>query len=136
MKVTISRRTHFNAAHRLYNDHWDQTQNEEIFGKCAYPHYHGHNYELIVSITGEVNPQTGFVMSLKELKEIIHREVEEPFDHKNFNLDVEEFRLLNPTTENIVVLIWQKIRKKILEKLALKIILYETPRNFAEYAGE
>ncbi|XCI75343.1 MAG: 6-carboxytetrahydropterin synthase [Flavobacteriales bacterium] len=136
MKMTISRRACFNAAHRLYNAHWNQTQNEEVFGKCAYLHYHGHNYELIVSVTGAVDPQTGFVMSLEELKEIIRSEVEEPFDHKNFNLDVEEFRSLNPTTENIIVVIWQKIRQKIPEQFTLKITLYETPRNFAEYAGE
>lgn len=136
MKVTISRQGYFNAAHRLYNTHWSQAENDKVFGKCAYPNYHGHNYEFIASVTGKIDPQTGFVMSIENLKKIIRIEVEESFDHKNFNLDVEEFRSLNPTTENIIVVIWQKIRKRIPEYLHLKVTLYETPRNFAEYSGE
>ncbi|XOD66744.1 MAG: 6-pyruvoyl trahydropterin synthase family protein [Flavobacteriales bacterium Tduv] len=136
MKVTISRQGHFNAAHRLYNAHWSQAENDKVFKKCAYPNYHGHNYEVIVSVTGEIEPQTGFVMSIESLKEIIRTEVEVPFDHKNFNLDVKELRSLNPTTENIIVVIWKKIRKRIPEHLHLKVTLYETPRNFSEYSGE
>lgn len=136
MQVTISRRAHFNAAHRLYNPNWDDEKNGKIFGKCSNPHFHGHNYEMIVSITGEINPETGFVMNLDELKTIIFSEVEEYLDHKNLNLEVEEFKSLNPTVENISVVIWNRIRAKLDSKLKLKITLYETPRNFVEYSGD
>lgn len=136
MQVTISRRAHFNAAHRLYNPNWDDEINGKIFGKCSNPHFHGHNYEMIVSITGEINPETGFVMNLDELKTIIFSEVEEYLDHKNLNLEVEEFKSLNPTVENISVVIWNRIRAKLDSKLKLKITLYETPRNFVEYSGD
>lgn len=136
MQVTISRRAHFNAAHRLYNPNWDDEKNGKIFGKCSNPHFHGHNYEMIVSITGEINPETGFVMNLDELKTIIFSEVEEYLDHKNLNLEVEEFKGLNPTVENISVVIWNRIRAKLDSKLKLKITLYETPRNFVEYSGD
>ncbi len=136
MQVTISRKAHFNAAHRLFNPNWDDEKNFEIFGKCSNPNFHGHNYELIVSITGQINPETGFVMNLDELKEIIQEQVDDYMDHKNLNLEIPEFQNLNPTVENISVVIWNRIRAKLDSKLALKITLFETPRNFVEYAGE
>lgn len=136
MKVTISRKAHFNAAHRLYNANWSDRENSEVFGKCSNPNFHGHNYEMIVSIKGEINPETGFVMNLDILKEIISTEVEEYLDHKNLNLEVEEFKTLNPTVENIAVVIWNRIRAKLKSELELKITLFETPRNFVEYEGD
>lgn len=136
MKVTVNRKAHFNAAHRLFNKNWSDEQNFEVFGKCSYPNYHGHNYEIIVAVKGEVDPETGFVMNLDELRKIIAVEVEEYLDHKNLNVDIEEFKNINPTAENIVILIWNKIRAKLATDLELKVILYETPRNFVEYAGE
>lgn len=136
MQVTISRKAHFNAAHRLYNPDWDDEKNFRIFGKCSNPNFHGHNYELIVSITGEINPETGFVMNLDELKEIILEQVDDYLDHKNLNLEIPEFKNLNPTVENISVVIWNRIREKLDPKLKLKITLFETPRNFVEYSGE
>lgn len=136
MQVTISRKAHFNAAHRLFNPNWDDEKNWKVFGKCSNPNFHGHNYEMIVSITGEINPETGFVMNLDELKTIIFSEVEEYLDHKNLNVEIEEFKNLNPTVENISVVIWNRIRAKLDAKLKLKITLYETPRNFVEYSGE
>lgn len=135
MKVTISRKAHFNAAHRLYNPNWDDDKNFRVFGKCSNPYFHGHNYELIVSVKGEINPETGFVMNLDELKEIIFLEVEEYLDHKNLNQEVIEFSQLNPTVENIAVVIWNRIRNKLNPSLDLKVTLYETPRNFVEYDG-
>jgi len=135
MRVTVSRKSHFNAAHRLYRKEWSNQQNNEVFGLCNNPNFHGHNYELIVSVTGEINPETGYVIDIKELKNIIRNEIEIPFDHKNLNLDVKEFESLNPTAENIAVVIWNKIRKKINEKLDLEVTLYETPRNFVNYKG-
>lgn len=135
MKITINRKAHFNAAHRLFKKEWDDAQNFAVFGKCSNPLYHGHNYELIVSITGEIDPETGFVMNLDDLKHIISEEVEEYLDHKNLNLEVKEFEHLNPTVENISVVIWQRIRRKLKDDLALKITLYETPRNFVEFSG-
>lgn len=136
MKVTINRKAHFNAAHRLYNSNWDDEKNRIIFGKCSNPNYHGHNYELIVSIKGEIDEETGFVMNLDDLRKIIETEVEDYLDHKNLNLDIDYFKNINPTAENIVVLIWNKIRLKLENHLDLKVTLYETPRNFVEYAGE
>lgn len=135
MKVTISRKAHFNAAHRLYNPNWDDTKNKEIFGKCSNPNYHGHNYELIVSVKGEIDPETGFVMNLDDLRKIIEVEVDDYLDHKNLNLDIEYFKNINPTAENIVILIWNRIRLKLANHLELKVTLYETPRNFVEYDG-
>ncbi len=135
MQVTISRKAHFNAAHRLFNPNWDDRKNFEVFGKCSNPNFHGHNYELIVSITGEINPETGFVMNLDELKDIIQEQVDDYMDHKNLNLEIEEFRNLNPTVENISVVIWNRIREKLDARLKLKITLFETPRNFVEYSG-
>lgn len=136
MKVTISRKAHFNAAHRLYNANWDDEKNFSVFGKCSNPNFHGHNYELIVSIKGEINLETGFVMNLDDLKNIIYTEVEEYLDHKNLNVEVIEFQKINPTVENIAVVIWNRIRQKLNEKLDLKITLYETPRNYVEYEGD
>src|SRR5690606_10000280 len=136
MKVTISRKAHFNAAHRLFNPNWNDEKNLQVFGKCSNPNFHGHNYEMIVSITGEVNPETGFVMNLDELKTIIFHQVEEYLDHKNLNLEIPEFENLNPTVENISVVIWNRIREKLDSTLKLKITLFETPRNFVEYSGE
>lgn len=136
MNVTVSRRAHFNAAHRLYRADWSDEKNNQIFGKCNNPNFHGHNYELIVSVTGAIDPETGYVMDVKVLKDIIEEEVEIPFDHKNLNLDVPEFKELNPTAENIVVIIWNKIEARLPKNLKLEVVLYETPRNFVSYKGE
>lgn len=136
MNVTISRKAHFNAAHRLYRKDWTFEQNNAVFGKCNNPNFHGHNYELIVSVTGQINPETGYVIDVKELSDLILEEVEKPFDHKNLNLDVPEFENLNPTAENIVVVIWNKLRKRISLEFDLEVVLYETPRNFVTYKGE
>ena len=135
MRVTISRKAHFNAAHRLYRKDWTFEKNDLIFGKCNNPNYHGHNYELIVNVTGEIDPETGFVMDVKILADLIKEEVENKFDHKNLNLDVSDFQDLNPTAENIVVVIWNKLRAKIESKYDLEVVLYETPRNFVTYKG-
>lgn len=136
MKLTVHRKAHFNAAHRLYRKDWDDAKNLAVFGKCSNPHYHGHNYELVVSVRGEIDPETGFVMDLKLLKELIHDEVEVAFDHKNLNVELPEFKDLNPTAENIAVVIWRKLREKLKPALDLEITLYETPRNFVTYKGE
>ena len=136
MKVTVNRKAHFNAAHRLFREDWDDVRNEQVFGKCSNPNYHGHNYELVVSVTGEIDEETGFVMDLKLLKDLIYQEIEIPFDHKNLNIEVEEFRDLNPTAENITVVIWNKLRKNLKKELVLEVTLYETPRNFVQYRGE
>lgn len=136
MKVTINRKAHFNAAHRLYRKDWTDEKNQLVFGKCNNPNYHGHNYELIVGITGEINPETGYVMDIKELADLIYEEVEQPMDHKNLNLDVPDFENLNPTAENIAVVIWNKLRKRIATNLDIEVTLYETPRNFVIYKGE
>jgi 6-pyruvoyltetrahydropterin/6-carboxytetrahydropterin synthase len=135
MKVTVSRKAHFNAAHRLYRKDWSDDKNNAVFGKCNNPNYHGHNYELIASVTGTINPETGFVIDIKDLATIIHEEIELAFDHKNLNLDVPDFFELNPTAENIVVVIWNKLRKRISLDNELEVILYETPRNFVSYKG-
>jgi len=135
MKVTVHRKAHFNAAHRLYNADWSDARNATVFGKCANPNYHGHNYELIVGVTGKINSETGFVMDMKVLKHIIEKEIEEVFDHKNLNLEVAAFKALNPTAENIAVIIWQILRQKIDKNLKIKVKLYETPRNFVTYKG-
>ena len=135
MSVTVNRKAHFNAAHRLFNPAWTEDRNNEIFGKCNNPHYHGHNYELIVSITGEIDPETGYVVDMKWLKDLIFEEIEERFDHKNLNEEVIEFKSLIPTAENIVVVIWNILWPKINKNHALEITLYETPRNFVSYRG-
>lgn len=136
MIVTVSRRAHFNAAHRLYRKDWSDQKNSEVFGKCSNPHYHGHNYELIVSVTGRINKETGYVIDIKELKALIKEEVEEPFDHKNLNLEVEAFKALNPTAENIVVVIYDKLKARLGNRLDLEVTLYETQRNFVTYSGQ
>ena len=133
MKIKVSRKEHFNAAHRLFNPAWSDEKNLEIFGKCSYPNYHGHNYEMIVTITGEPDLNTGYVYDLKVLSDLIKENVLNKFDHKNLNLDTEYFKELNPTAENIVVVIWKILRDKIDRTLDLKITLYETERNFVEY---
>ena len=135
MKVTVSRKAHFNAAHRLHRKDWSFEKNDSVFGKCNNANFHGHNYELTVSVTGEIDPETGYVMDIKDLADLIFEEVEQAFDHKNFNLDVPEFTNLNPTAENISVVIWNKMRKRIKPELDLEIVLYETPRNFVTYRG-
>lgn len=136
MKITVHRKAHFNAAHRLFRKDWDDEKNFEVFGKCSNPNYHGHNYELTVSVTGTPDPETGFVMDLKILKDLIYSEIEEAFDHKNLNVEVPEFKELIPTAENIAVVIWNKLRKKINDDHDLEVTLYETPRNFVSYKGE
>jgi 6-pyruvoyltetrahydropterin/6-carboxytetrahydropterin synthase len=133
MKVKVSRKEHFNAAHRLFNSDWSDEMNAKVFGKCSNPHYHGHNYELIVSVIGEPNPETGYVLDMKLLSDLIKDNVLVKFDHRNLNLDTEYFKQLNPTAENIAVIIWRILRQKIDNNLDLKITLYETERNFVEY---
>ena len=132
-KVAVFRKEHFNAAHRLNNPAWDEATNARVFGKCNNPHYHGHNYDLIVRLSGEIDPQTGFVYDLKKLSDLISSEVTERFDHKNLNLDTQEFKNLNPTAENIAVVIFNLLRPQIDAALDLSVRLYETPRNFVEY---
>ena len=136
MKVTVHRKAHFNAAHRLYRKDWSDEKNRNIFGKCSNPNFHGHNYELTVSVKGDIDPETGFVVDMKVLKELIASEIEEYLDHKNLNVEVEEFKKINPTAENIAVVIWDKLRPKLEQTLELSITLYETPRNFVTYNGE
>ena len=135
MRVKVSRKAHFNAAHRLYRPDWSVAQNQEVFGLCNNPNYHGHNYELIVSVTGEINPITGYVMDMKVLKDLIKSEVEEAFDHKNLNVEVPEFKILNPTAENIAVVIYDKLKPHLDTSMELEVVLYETPRNYVTYSG-
>jgi 6-pyruvoyltetrahydropterin/6-carboxytetrahydropterin synthase len=135
MEVTVSRHAHFNAAHRIFNPSWTEDKNVEVFGKCSNPKYHGHNYELIVSVTGPVDPATGYVIDMKVLADYIKEEVEDRFDHKNLNEEVAEFQALIPTAEHIAVVIWKLLRAKLNNSLTLKVTLYETPRNFVEYSG-
>lgn len=136
MKIAVCRKEHFNAAHRLYNPEWPDEKNEEIFGKCNNPSFHGHNYELIVKVIGEADQETGYVFDLKVLSEIINAHIIEKFDHKNLNLDVAEFKNLNPTAENIASVIWNILREVIDKKYDIKIILYETERNFVEFPAD
>ncbi len=136
MRVTVSRKAHFNAAHRLYRKDWSDAKNLEVFGKCSNPNYHGHNYELIVSVTGKIDTETGYVIDIKILKDIIKTEVEDSFDHKNLNVEVLEFKELNPTAENIAVVIYNKIKPKLESALDVEITLFETPRNFVTYSGQ
>jgi 6-pyruvoyltetrahydropterin/6-carboxytetrahydropterin synthase len=136
MRVTVSRKAHFNSAHRLYRKDWSFEKNNDIFGKCNNPSFHGHNYDLIVSVTGEIDQETGYVIDVKILKDIIKSEVEDAFDHKNLNIDVPDFENLNPTAENIAVVIYNKIKPKLKPDLDMEVTLYETPRNFVSYSGE
>jgi len=133
MRISVFRKAHFNAAHRLYNPKWSDEKNQAVFGLCNNPNYHGHNYELEVKVTGEVDPETGYLIDLKILKDLIKEHVENRYDHKNLNLDTEEFKTLNPTAENICYMIWKNLRAHLEEKFELQVRLYETPRNFVEY---
>ncbi|CAM3309216.1 6-carboxytetrahydropterin synthase [Zobellia roscoffensis] len=135
MKVKVSRKAHFNAAHRLNRKEWSDAKNSQVFGKCNNPNYHGHNYELVVSVTGKIDPETGFVMDMKVLKDLIEEKVEDALDHKNLNVEVPEFKDVNPTAENISIVIWNKLRPHINEDHELEVVLYETPRNFVTYSG-
>ena len=135
-RITGYRKAHFNAAHRLNRPEWSDEKNSEVFGKCNNPHFHGHNYEIIVAVTGEIDPDTGYVFDLGILKRLIRSEIEDAFDHKNLNIQVEEFKTLNPTAENICVVSYNKLRKHLPSSLDLEITLYETPRNFVKYSGE
>lgn len=133
MSISVYRKEHFNAAHRLYNPAWSDEKNDLIFGKCNNPNWHGHNYELLVKLVGDVDPETGYVYDLKKLSELIKENIIEHFDHKNLNLDLSEFKNLIPTTENIAMVIWNILREKIDNKFQLKVILYETENNFVEF---
>tara|TARA_Y100000768_G_C23965143_1_gene677453 strand:- start:1147 stop:1554 length:408 start_codon:yes stop_codon:yes gene_type:complete len=135
MKVTVSRKAHFNAAHKLFRSDWTDDKNFEVFGKCSNKNFHGHNYELIVSLTGEIDNETGYVYDLGKLKNIVKNEVEDYLDHKNLNLDIDDFKSKNPSAENIAILIYNRLIKYFDDKYQLKITLYETPRNFVEYSG-
>jgi len=132
-KVAVYRKEHFNAAHRLHNDAWTEEVNDRVFGKCNNPNYHGHNYDLVVKVTGEPDPETGYVIDLKILSDIVTAKVLDRFDHKNLNLDVPEFKKLNPTAENIAIVIFNLIRPEIDERFDVQVRLYETERNFVEY---
>ncbi len=133
MRVAVYRKGHFNAAHRLYNPSWSDEKNKEVFGLCNNVHYHGHNYELEVKVTGDVDPDTGYVIDMKILADLIHSEVELPFDHKNLNLDVPEFQQLIPSAEHIVYIIYQKLRPHLDAAMDLHVTLWETPRNYVSY---
>jgi len=133
MKIAVFRRAHFNAAHRLHNPAWSDEKNKAVFGLCNNPNYHGHNYELEVKVVGETDPDTGYVIDMGQLKQIIFEEIEQRFDHKNFNLDVPEFQSLIPSAEHICFVIWQLLRQRLPNQLDLTVRLYETPRNYVEY---
>lgn len=135
MKVAVYRKAHFNAAHRLYNKSWSEEKNNAVFGLCNNANWHGHNYELEVKVVGEIDPETGYVIDLKVLKDIIKKEVEDRFDHKNLNMDCREFAEMNPTAENIAVVIYDLLKAQLGDKYDLQVRLYETPRNFVEYPG-
>ncbi|MFY7910456.1 MAG: 6-pyruvoyl trahydropterin synthase family protein [Emticicia sp.] len=132
-RVAVLRKEHFNAAHRLHNPEWDAEENARVFGKCNNPNYHGHNYDLIVRLSGEVDPKTGYVFDTKVLSDLIKKHVLDKLDHKNLNLDVEEFKSLNPSAENIAIVIYDILREKISHDYDLKITLFETERNYVEY---
>lgn len=132
-KVSVYRREHFNAAHRLHNPAWDEQKNNTVFGKCNNPNFHGHNYELDIKITGVPAADTGFVIDLKYLSDLVKEVVLEKLDHKNLNIDVPQFAHLNPTAENIAIVIYDMLRSRIDQQLGLQIRLYETPRNYVEY---
>ncbi len=135
MKLTACRKTHFNATHRLHNPNWSDEKNEKVFGLCNNPNYHGHNYDLIVKVTGEVDPETGYVIDMKILKDIVKENIENRYDHKNLYLDVDDFKDLNPSAEIIAIKIWDILRDRIDNKFDLSVVLYETERNFVEYHG-
>lgn len=133
MRVSVFRKEHFNAAHRLHNPTLSDSENQNVFGKCNNPNFHGHNYELVVRITGEIDPVTGYVIDMKVLSKIIKKNILDKFDHKNLNLDTQEFKSLNPTAENIAVVIWNILLKELDNRFTIKVWLYETERNFVEY---
>ncbi len=135
MKTTVCRKAHFNAAHKLHNENWSKEKNINVFGKCSNENFHGHNYELIVKIYGEIDQNTGMVIDLSYLKKIIEKEIEEELDHKNLNLDIPYFKNIIPTTENLAIYIWKKLNKAIELNCKITVVLYETPRNFVEYTG-
>jgi len=135
MKITICRKSHFNSAHKLYNKTWSKEKNLKVFGKCSYENFHGHNYELIVKLYGEINEDTGMLMDLSDLKKIIKDEVEEKLDHKNLNLDINYFKDKITSTENLAIYIWNRLNDAINIECKLTVILYETPRNFVEFSG-
>ena len=135
MKITICRKSHFNSAHKLYNKTWSKEKNLKVFGKCSYENFHGHNYELIVKLYGEINEDTGMLMYLSDLKKIIKNEVEEKLDHKNLNLDIDYFKDKITSTENLAIYIWNRLNDAINIECKLTVVLYETPRNFVEFAG-
>ena len=135
MKITVCRKAHFNSAHKLANQNWTKEKNLKVFGKCSYENYHGHNYELVVKVTGDIDIETGMVMDLSVLKKIIKEEVEDVLDHKNLNLDIPYFKNLIPSTENLAIFIWNRLNKAIQMDCDLSIVLYETPRNFVSYSG-
>ncbi len=136
MYISVVRKAHFNAAHRLHNPNWSDEKNTEIFGLCNNPHYHGHNYELEVKVSGEMDPETGYLIDLKILSDIIKEHIEKEFDHKNLNLQVPAFENLNPTAENIAGVIWNILRRELDDRYAIMVRLYETPRNYVEYEGK
>lgn len=133
MRIAVFRKAHFNAAHRLYNPDWSYDKNLEVFGVCTSPNFHGHNYDLEVKVVGEVDPVTGMVINLKTLSDLIKVEIEDRFDHKNLNLDTDEFKDLNPTAENICFVIWKILRQKLDDSYDVTVRLFETPRNYVEY---
>ncbi|RMB56080.1 6-carboxytetrahydropterin synthase [Dokdonia sinensis] len=135
MRITAYRKAHFNAAHRLYRSDWSDDKNSSVFGKCSNPNFHGHNYDLEVGVTGNIDPETGYLIDLKILKDMIKSEVEDVLDHKNLNLEVDYFKTANPTAENIAVFIYNQLRRVLDQKFELEIKLYETPRNFVVYTG-
>ncbi|MDB4347325.1 6-carboxytetrahydropterin synthase [Bacteroidia bacterium] len=136
MITTVCRNENFNAAHRLHNEQWDDEKNKTFYGLCNNPNYHGHNYDLTVKLTGEVDPESGYLMDMKVLSDLIKAEVINRFDHKNLNLDVPEFKGLNPTAENIAYVVYHKLKLKLPKQLELSVVLYETPRNYVEYHGK
>ena len=135
MKITICRKSHFNSAHKLYNKAWSKEKNLKVFGKCSYENFHGHNYELIVKLYGEINEDTGMLMDLSDLKKIIKDEVEEKLDHKNLNLDIDYFKDKITSTENLAIYIWNRLNDAINIECKLTVVLFETPRNFVEFSG-
>jgi len=135
MSITVYRKAHFNAAHRLYRKDWDDEKNKSVFGKCSNPNYHGHNYELEVGISGTIDKETGFLIDMEKLKNIIKEEIEDYLDHKNLNMDIPYFKDINPTMENIVILIWDRLRNRLESKFKVSVKLFETPRNFVAYSG-
>ena len=136
-RVCVTRRVHFSAAHRLHRSGWSEDRNREVFGDCSNPNWHGHNYELDVTVEGELDPDTGYVLDLKRLKEVVRDSVIHDVDHRNLNLDVTWMDQRNPTTENLVVAIWERIHPRLPEGIELsRLVLWETPKNCAEYKGD